>query len=167
MQDSWTFKRLTLNPGLRIELFNTYVVEQVAAAGRFVPARHFDKIENLPDWKDWAPRLGGAYDLFGDGKTALKAHVGKYMRAFSTVGFANVYNPMAFQQDRRTWSDLNGDDTAQDNEIGPVNTPFNVSGASNRAADPNIKRPYQWEYSPGGPARGPERSFGFGELGPA
>ncbi len=149
VQDSWTFKRLTVNPGLRIELFNTYVVEQVAAAGRFVPARHFDKIENLPDWKDWAPRLGGAYDLFGDGKTALKAHVGKYMRAFSTVGFANVYNPMAFQQDRRTWSDVNGDDTAQDNEIGPVNTPFNVIGASNRTADPNIRRPYQWEYSVG------------------
>ena len=149
VQDSWTFKRLTLNPGLRIELFNTYVVEQVAAAGRFVPARHFDKIENLPDWKDWAPRLGGAYDLFGDGKTALKAHVGKYMRSFSTVGFANVYNPMAFQTDRRTWADPNGDDIAQNNEIGPVNTPFNVSGMSNRTADPNIRRPYQWEYSLG------------------
>ncbi len=149
VQDSWTFRRLTLNPGLRIELFNTYVPAQVAPAGRFVPARQFDKIENLPDWKDWAPRLGGVYDLSGDGRTALKAHVGKYMRAFSTVGFANVYNPMAFQQDRRTWTDLNRDDIAQGNEIGPVNTPFNISGASNRLADPNIKRPYQWEYSVG------------------
>jgi hypothetical protein len=148
-QDSWTFKRMTLNPGLRIEMFNTYVAEQVAPAGRFVPARHFDKIENLPNWRDWAPRLGGVYDLSGDGKTALKAHVGKYMRAFSTVGFANVYNPMAIQTDRRTWSDLNGDDIAQDNEIGPVNTPFNISGVSNKTADPNIKRPYQWEYTLG------------------
>ena len=148
-QDSWTFKRMTLNPGLRIEMFNTYVAEQLAPAGRFVPARHFDKIENLPNWRDWAPRLGGVYDLSGDGKTALKAHVGKYMRAFSTVGFANVYNPMAIQTDRRTWSDLNGDDIAQDNEIGPVNTPFNISGVSNKTADPNIKRPYQWEYTLG------------------
>ena len=148
-QDSWTFKRMTLNPGLRIEMFNTYVAEQVAPAGRFVPARHFDRIENLPNWRDWAPRLGGVYDLSGDGKTALKAHVGKYMRAFSTVGFANVYNPMAIQTDRRTWSDLNGDDIAQDNEIGPVNTPFNISGVSNKTADPNIKRPYQWEYTLG------------------
>ena len=71
------------------------------------------------------------------------------LRAFSTVGFANVYNPMAFQTDRRTWSDLNGDDIAQDNEIGPVNTPFNTSGVSNKTADPNIRRPYQWEYSLG------------------
>jgi carboxypeptidase family protein len=149
VQDSWTFKRLTVSPGVRIELFNTYIAAQTAPAGRFVPARQYNKIENVPDWKDWAPRFGGVYDLFGDGKTALKAHVGKYMRAFSTVGFANVYNPMAIQTDRRTWTDLNGDDIAQTNEIGPVNTPFNISGRSNKTADPNIKRPYQWEYSLG------------------
>jgi hypothetical protein len=149
VQDSWTFKRLTVNPGLRLELFNTYIAAQIAPAGRFVPARQYDKIENVPDWTDWAPRFGGAYDLFGDGKTALKAHVGKYMRAFSTVGFANVYNPMAIQTDRRTWTDLNRDDIAQDNEIGPVNTPFNISGVSSRTPDPDIRRPYQWEYSLG------------------
>jgi hypothetical protein len=149
VQDSWTFKRLTLNPGLRIELFNTYVAAQQAPAGRFVPARQFDKIENIPDWKDWAPRFGGVYDLFGDGRTAVKAHIGKYMRAFSTVGFAQVYNPMAFQTDRRTWNDPNGDDIAQNSEIGAVNAPFTISGASNRTFDPDIKRPYQWEYSVG------------------
>ena len=149
VQDSWTFRRMTINPGLRIELFNTYVPEQSAPAGRFIPARHFDRIENLPNWKDWAPRLGGVYDLSGNGKTAIKAHAGKYMRAFSTVGFANVYNPMAFQTDRRTWNDLNGDDIAQGNEIGPVNTPFNISGVSNKTPDPGIKRPYQWEYTVG------------------
>jgi hypothetical protein len=149
VQDSWTFRRVTVNPGLRIELFNTYVPAQSVAAGRFIPARQFDRIENLPNWKDWAPRLGGVYDLTGNGKTAIKAHAGKYMRAFSTVGFANVYNPMAFQTDRRTWNDLNGDDFAQDNEIGPVNTPFNISGVSNKTPDPGIRRPYQWEYTVG------------------
>jgi hypothetical protein len=149
VQDSWTFRRLTLSPGMRIELFNTYIPEQVAPAGRFVPARHFQKLENVPDWKDWAPRLGAVYDLMGDGRTAVKVHLGKYMRAFSTVGFANVYNPMAFQTDRRTWTDLNRDDIAQDGEIGPANTPFNISGVSNRTYDPDIKRPYQWEYSVG------------------
>jgi hypothetical protein len=149
VQDSWTFKRLTVNPGLRLELFNTYVPAQVAPAGRFVLAREFGKFENLPDWKDWAPRLSGVYDLAGDGRTAVKAHLGKYMRAFSTVGFAQVYNPMAFQTDRRTWNDLNSDDIAQNNEIGPVNTPFNLGSNSNRTPDPDIKRPYQWEYSVG------------------
>lgn len=53
------------------------------------------------------------------------------------------------QTDRRTWADLNGDDIAQTNEIGPVQTPFNISGVSNRRPDPDVKRPYQWEYNVG------------------
>jgi hypothetical protein len=149
VQDSLRFNRLTVNPGLRLELFNTYVPAQTSPAGQFVPARSFDKIENLPSWNDIAPRLGVVYDVFGDSKTAIKVHAGKYMRAFSTVGFAQVYNPNVLQTDRRTWSDLNGDDFAQVNEIGPIVTPFNISGVSNRRPDPNIRRPYQWEYTVG------------------
>ena len=145
LQDSFTYKRMTLNPGIRWEAFNTFVPEQGSPAGRFVPARHFDQIDNLPNWRDVAPRFGAVYDLFDNGKTALKAHVGKYMVAFSTVGFAAVYNPMVIATDRRTWADRNLDDIAQDSEIGPVVTPFNTTGISNRVADPNIKRPYQWE----------------------
>lgn len=149
VQDSYTLKRLTVNPGIRFELFNTFVPEQSSGAGRFVPARHFDKIEDLPNWRDVAPRFSAVYDLRGDGKTAIKGNIGKYMRAYSTAGFAQVYNPMVIQTDRRTWRDSNGDDIAQDSEIGPVNTPFNISGISNRVPDPDIRRPYQWEYSLG------------------
>jgi hypothetical protein len=149
VQDSWTVNRLTLNPGVRIELFNTYIPKEASPAGRFVPMREYGPIYNLPNWKDWAPRLGGVYDVSGDGKTAVKAHAGKYMRAFSTVGFAQVYNPLRQETDRRTWTDTNRDDIAQDSEIGPIVTPFNTTGALNRVADPDILRPYQWEYSLG------------------
>jgi hypothetical protein len=148
VQDSWKRDRLTLNPGIRFELFNSYVPVAAAPAGRFVPAREFARIENLPNWKDAAPRLGVVYDLFGDGKTALKGHVGKYVVAFSTVGFAQIYDPMSVQTDRRTWTDRNGDDIAQNEEIGPVQTPFNITG-SIRTPDPDIKRTYQWEYNVG------------------
>lgn len=149
VQDTYTLKRLSLSPGVRFEFFNTYVPAQAAPPGRFVPFREFPKIENLPNWRDVAPRLGAAYDVMGDGKMAIKGHIGKYMQAFSTVGFAQVYNPMVIGSDRRTWSDLNGDDIAQNNEIGPINTPFNTSGVSNRVPDPGIRRPYQWETSLG------------------
>jgi hypothetical protein len=150
VQDSWTFERLTLNPGLRLEFFNTYIPKETSPPGRFVPQRAYGPIYNLPDWKDpWVPRIGGVYDLHGDGRTALKAHMGKYMTAFSTVGFAQVYNPLRQETDRRNWSDANGDDIAQANEIGAINTPFNTTGALNRVPDPGIRRPYQWEYSVG------------------
>lgn len=147
VQESWTLRRLTLSPGLRVELFNSYIPAQCSPPGRFVPYRCFDKIENYPNWKDVAPRFGAAYDVFANGKTAVKGHVGKFLRAYSTVGFAQQYNPMVFQTDRRTWTDRNGDGIAQESEIGPVNTPFNVSGMLTRRPDPDIKRPYQWVYN--------------------
>ena len=150
VQDSWTLNRLTLNPGLRMEFFNTYIPKEGAPPGRFVPLREYGPIYDLPNWKDpWVPRLGGVYDLNGEGKTAVKGHIGKYMQAFSTVGFAQVYNPLRQETDRRTWSDPNGDDIAQDSEIGPINTPFNTGASLNRIADPSIQRPYQWETSIG------------------
>jgi hypothetical protein len=148
-QDSWTIDRLTLSPGVRVEWINAEIRPQLVGAGRFVPAREFASEECMPCWgPDVAPRAAAAYDLFGNGKTALKASVGKYMRSEATI-FAETYNPMRIQTDRRTWTDLNGDDIAQNNEIGPVNTPFDLVGVRTRNPDPDIKRSYQWEFSAG------------------
>ncbi|MBI3493759.1 MAG: TonB-dependent receptor [Acidobacteria bacterium] len=149
VQDSWKIDRLAITPGVRVEWLNAEILPQVSDAGRFVPRREFAAEENMPNWgPDVSPRLGAAYDLFGDGKTALTATAGKYMRS-SALGFASTYNPMRTVSDRRTWTDLNRDDIAQDNEIGPVNRPFDIVGVLTRNPDPNIKRSYQWEYSAG------------------
>jgi hypothetical protein len=68
------------------------------------------------------------------------------MTSFSTVGFAQVYDPLFQSTDTRTWTDLNGDDIAQDNEIGPSqNKNFGI--APERKPDPNIKRPYNNEFT--------------------
>jgi len=143
-QDTWTIDRLTINAGLRFDYFNAQVDAQSAPAGRFVPARQFDAIEDLPNWKDVSPRFGIAYDVFGNGKTAVKFSVNKYPQNEAT-GFAGNYNPMLADQDIRTWSDANGDDIAQDNEIGPSqNVSFGIRAS--RFPAPNIKRPYQMEY---------------------
>ena len=64
-QESWTLDRLTLSPGIRLEWFNGQVDANASPAGRWVPARQFDEITNLPDWFDVSLRFGVAYDLFG------------------------------------------------------------------------------------------------------
>jgi hypothetical protein len=147
VQDSWTIGRLTLNPGLRFEALRGSVPAQHVGAGRFVTERSFEEIPNLPNWKDLTPRFGAAYDLSGNGRTAIKVSVGKYTQQ-EALGYPSRYNPMFEATDIRTWRDVNGDDIAQENEIGaPQNTTFGVR--RNRNPDPDIKRPYQVLYNVG------------------
>ena len=78
-QDQWTIDRLTLNLGIRFDYFNGYVPAQEIPATRFLPARNFDRVSNVPNWTDVNPRAGVSYDLFGSGRTALKASIGRYV----------------------------------------------------------------------------------------
>jgi hypothetical protein len=141
VQDTWTMKRLTISPGLRWDHFNSSIPEQTVAAGRFVPARHFDPIPDVPNWNNVSPRIGASYDLTGKGRTAVKGNFGIYVQS-QGPGFASTYNPAVFSTDQRTWDDLNRDDIAQENEIGPPrNVTFGIR--RNQNPDPDIKRPYQ------------------------
>jgi hypothetical protein len=142
VQDTWTLRRLTLSPGVRWDYFNSEIPEQRVPAGRFVPERFFERVKDVPNWHNVSPRFGAAYDLFGNGRTAVKGHIGVYVQS-EGPGFANTYNPVVFSTDTRSWNDLNADDIAQENELGPTsNLTFGVR--RNRNPDPDIKRPRQW-----------------------
>jgi hypothetical protein len=160
VQDSWTIKRMTLNVGVRFEHFNSEILATDLPAGRFVPARSFPQLNNLPNWNDVAPRFGIAYDLFGNGKTAVKASANKYMTQW-TSGFARRYAPTNYAAtDVRNWTDVNLDNIAQGDlascavnpypsagcEIGAANV-ANFGGAANRAPAPGLNRTYNIEYS--------------------
>ena len=54
--------------------------------------RNFAEIPNVPNWNDWSVRFAGAYDLFGNGKTAIKANASKYIAA-AAAGYAANFNP--------------------------------------------------------------------------
>jgi hypothetical protein len=150
-QDKWTRERLTLTFGGRFDYLNAGTPHQTAPAGRFVPERESDPIECVPCWKDWSVRLGGAYDLFGNGKTALKASVGKYLVS-QALGIAQAVNPIRSASEVRTWNDLDHNGTALDangaaqyEEIGPkVNANFGLPAGASRF-DPDTPRPTNWE----------------------
>jgi hypothetical protein len=112
IQDSWRLNRLTANIGLRWETLNAKVLEGESGAGRFVPARHFDEIPNLPDWKgDFAPRMALVYDLMGNGRTAVKYSLNRYNLS-RTTGIASLYNPLVSATATLPWRDVNGNDVA-------------------------------------------------------
>ena len=140
IQDSWTMKRLTLNPGIRWDYFNSSIPAQTKPAGRFVGEQHFEAIENVPNWHNVTPRFGASFDPTGSGRTALKANFGVYVTG-QGPGFVQNYNPSFTATDTRTWDDRNRDDIAQENEIGPGTTTFGVR--RNQNADPDLSRPYQ------------------------
>jgi hypothetical protein len=145
IQDAWTIKdRLTLNFGGRFEHLRGQVDEQRAAAGTFVPERRFAKIDDVPNWKTFVPRFAVVYDLFGDGRTALKANASKYTQQ-QGQSLPNQVNPMRFNSEVRSWSDSNGDGVPQLTEIGAGRGALDT-GATVRIS-PDFRRPYQWEYS--------------------
>jgi hypothetical protein len=116
VQDQWTMKRLTLNYGIRWEWINSQVDTSTAAAGRFVPERQQPEVSDRPDWKDWAPRFSMVYDVFGNGKTAIKYSVNRYNTA-ETTSLADDFNVLSLTSSTRQWTDLNGDDIAQGQRV--------------------------------------------------
>jgi hypothetical protein len=112
IQDQWTFRRLTLTGGLRYDYFKSSAAAQHLDAGPFVGARDFP--ESLAgQFKDASVRIGGVYDLFGDGKTAFKATIGKFV-AFEAAGTSESGSANNHPVIRsvgsvtRTWGDANG-----------------------------------------------------------
>ena len=111
IQDSIRFNRLTANVGLRWETLNAKVLAGKSPAGRFVPERSFDEIVDVPDWSDFAPRMALVYDLFGNGRTALKYSLNRYNLS-RTTGIAAAYNPLVSVTATLPWRDVNGNGQA-------------------------------------------------------
>src|SRR4029077_8922041 len=121
--------------------------------------------QTMPTFKDLAPRFGASYDLFGDGKTAIKASVARYNSAFSTVTFPQVYNPMVLSTDTRNWLNpaaTNNIFVPGVSQLGP--SPTSSFVLITRSPDPDITRPYNIELTVSGQREirpGMSASFGY------
>ena len=97
-QDDWRVtRRLTINMGLRYEL-NTIFNEKNNLIGNFDPTQGLVQAGKQVgsvingDHNNFAPRIGVAWDVFGDGKTVIRAGAGIYYEQYSYDSFMAIGN---------------------------------------------------------------------------
>jgi hypothetical protein len=152
-QDVWTLNRTTVTAGLRWEYVDEQVTGQPRQVGRFVDIPAFDTF-HPPTWKTWSPRVALVHDLFGNGKTAVRAGFNRFQSAATTT-LASLYDPAAGNQINATatWNDKNRNDIAEGAkgcnfatdpacEINFAQVPANFGVISLASPDPDLKRPF-------------------------
>lgn len=146
-QDSYSRDRFTLSFGVRAETVEGFLPAQSSQPSRWFPdaTRSFAAIHDIPKWKTITPRLTMAFDLTGDGKTALKLAAGRYAYTVGT-GTPNSVNPNFASSATYAWNDLNKDLIYQDGERGALQS---TAGSLITSFDPDIRRPYTDEFSVG------------------
>jgi hypothetical protein len=143
--DTWAVKRLTINAGARFDHYRVWLPAQAISQQRFADAREFPEVSEVVKFTHLAPRIGGSYDLTGDGKTVLKANYGRFY--FNPgVNLADAVNPnTADQYADYNWNDINGDRIFQPGEQTTLTTRF--GGVANSFIDANLQNSYTDESS--------------------
>jgi hypothetical protein len=116
LQDSWTLNRLTLQGALRYDRAASFAPPELNGT----PNTSFlnptpiliERTAGVDAYNDITPRVGVAYDLFGNGKTALKFNWGRYLAYAANDNPYTATNPGATvvrNVQNRGWTDTNGD----------------------------------------------------------
>lgn len=136
VQDKWTLKRLTVNAGVRLDAFWASFPGGEIETSQY-RAQPFPFDGDAPyAFKDLQPRLGVVYDLFGNGKTALKATASRFADQL-TNDVLDFLTPSDVAAMTRAWRDLNGDGLIQGDPLNPrANGEFHLNDG-----DPNFGRP--------------------------
>ncbi|MBM3779195.1 MAG: TonB-dependent receptor [Acidimicrobiia bacterium] len=162
-QDQWSMRRLTLNLGLRFDYLAGYTPDGYNEQGRFGPALAHARVDEAPKWTDLSPRIGAAYDLFGDGRTGVKASISRGVALEGTDTTLAQHPANRIQSSTtRTWVDANGNWTPDcdlrsitaSGECGPMsNSRFGTAVITSRFADDVLRgfgvRGYTWQASAG------------------
>ena len=93
-QGQWTRDRLTLHGAARFDQARSWFPRQQLGPSRFLPtAIIVPETPGVDSYKDLSPRVGLAVDLFGNGRTAVKASFGRFLEGAGTSGTYAGTNP--------------------------------------------------------------------------
>lgn len=157
LQDKWALTRkLTLNLGVRFDQLSAWNPAACQPDTAFVPGQCFPETRHpdVPNLFSTAPRFSFIYDVFGDGRTAIKGSANVYHDGFA-LGYPSLINPYGTANNAVAWNDADRDGIPRPNEIAynfVTRTTSNGTGwdfNSNNFYDPDLKRPYSAEFSLG------------------
>lgn len=109
-QDSWTVKRMTLQGAVRYDhAWSYYPASTFGGRTPFIPVASVIPRTDGVHFKDVSPRAAVAYDLFGNGKTSLKANWGRYLSPAQNAGIFTGAAPTSAiaTAATRSWTDAN------------------------------------------------------------
>ena len=124
-QDQWTRNRLTIQAALRYETASSWAPADengIIADNEFGGPLLLPRTEGVQGYHDISPRFGAAYDVFGNGKTALKVNIGQYLQGAYTGDAYTISNPgqTLVTSINRSWSDPNGNRVAECAFLNPL-----------------------------------------------
>ena len=109
-QDQWTMKRVTLSGALRFDHATSGYGSSCFGPNQFVTTQFCTQASDGVNYKDLTPRVAAAWDVQGNGKTAVKFSMGRYNNAAAIgTGFYSAANPArrVVNSLQRTWTDTN------------------------------------------------------------
>jgi hypothetical protein len=125
VQDQWTRNRLTLQGALRFESASSWAPageNGILTQNEFGGPLLLPRTEGVQGYHDISPRFGVAYDVFGNGKTAVKGNIGQYLQGAYTGDAYTISNPgqTLVTSINRSWSDPNGNRVAECDYMNPA-----------------------------------------------
>ncbi len=116
LQDSWTRGRLTLQGALRYDRASSFAPADLNGTTNtsFLNPQPItiERTAGVDAYNDITPRLGLAYDVFGNGRTAIKFNWGRYLAYAANDSPYTSTNPGATivrNVQNRGWTDGDGD----------------------------------------------------------
>ena len=143
--DIWRVNsRLTMNVGVRFDRYRAFLPAQDHGPSRWNrTTQTFAAADDVVHFNLGAPRLGGTYDLAGNGKTVVKFNYGSYWwNPGADFLLTNVNPNSAVWWKRYQWFDPNGNGIYDPGEEGRL---IQTRGGPTESLDPNIQDTYTRE----------------------